>query len=105
MLPILVSRARPALFDHRNPDPLGELLHRCRKFQMLVIHHEPENAAARAAPEAMESLARWTHRKRRRLFLVKRAERLEGRAGALKREISANHLDDVVGSGDLLDGL
>ena len=70
---------------------------------MLVIHHETENASAGAAAEAVKSLALRTDGKRRRFFLMKRAERLEGRASALERKIRADHFDDVVRRCDLLD--
>ena len=105
MLPVLLSGARTALLDHRNANACRELLHRRGEFEMLVIHHEPKNASARAAAEAMECLPRRTHRERRRLLLMKRTDRLEGRAGALERKISPDHLHDVVRGRDLLDGL
>ena len=70
---------------------------------MLVIHHESKNAPARAAAEAVKSLPLRTDGKRRRFFLMKRAERLEGRAGALERKIRADHFDDVIRRRDLFD--
>ncbi len=72
---------------------------------MLILHHKAKNAAAGAAPEAVESLPLWTDVKRRRLFLVKRTKRLEIRARAFQWKIGADHLDDVVRRCDLLDVL
>ena len=51
----------------------------------------------------MKRLALRTNVKRWGLFLVERAQRLEIRAGAPQRKIRANHLDDIVRRGDLLD--
>ena len=72
---------------------------------MLILHHEAKNAAADAAPEAVESLPLRTNVKRGRLFLVKGAKRLEIRTRAFQWKIGADHLDDVVRRGDLLDVL
>ena len=70
---------------------------------MLVFHDEPENAAAGAAAETMKSLPARAHHERRRLFLMKRAERPEIRSRAFHGEIRADHFNDVVRSSDLLD--
>ena len=43
--------------------------------------------------------------KRRRLFLMKGAERLEVRTRAFEGKIRADHLDDVIRRGDLLNCL
>ena len=53
----------------------------------------------------MERLPARAHHEGRRFFLMKRAERLEIRPRALQREIRADHFDDVVRGGDLLDCL
>ena len=74
----IVLAARAAFFDHRNSRARSELAHRRGKIEMLVIHHETENASAGAAAEAVKSLALRTDGKRRRFFLMKRTERLEG---------------------------
>ena len=87
VLPIVFAALGTALFDHRNPRARRQFLHRRRKIEVLVIHHEAENAPARAAAEAMKRLPLRTDRERRRLLLVKRAERLEIRARALQRKI------------------
>ena len=72
---------------------------------MFILHHETKNAATDAAPETVESLPLWTDMKGRRLFVVKRTKRLEIRARAFQWKIGADHLDDVVRRGDLLDVL
>jgi len=72
---------------------------------MLVIHHEPKNAAAHPAAETVERLPLRTDMERRRFLLMKWAERPEIRARAFNREIRPDHVDDVVRGGDLLDGL
>ena len=71
---------------------------------MLVFHHEPENASPDAAAEAMKCLTLRIDVKRRRFLLMKGTKRLEICAGPFQRKIRADHLDDVVGGGDLLYG-
>jgi hypothetical protein len=72
---------------------------------MLVIHDEPENAPAHAAAETVKGLSVGVDVEGRRLLLVERAERSKARSGALKRKISPDHFNDIVGGGDLLNGL
>src|ERR1051325_11359733 len=60
VLSIFLERA--ARLNHRNPGPCSELAHCRRKINVLIIHHETEDAPARTAPEAMKSLAAWAHR-------------------------------------------
>ena len=69
---------------------------------MLIIHDEPENAAACAAAETMKSLPARAHHERWRLFLMKWTERLEICSCAFQREIGADYFDDIVCGGDLL---
>ena len=71
---------------------------------MLVFHHEPENAAPDAAAKAMKCLTLRIDVKRRRFLLMKGTKRLKICAGPFQRKIRADHLDDVVGGGDLLYG-
>jgi hypothetical protein len=71
---------------------------------MLVFHYEPENASTHPAAKAMKRLALRIDVKRRRFFLMKRAEGLEICAGPFQGEIGADHLDNVVGGRDLLYG-
>ena len=70
---------------------------------MLVFHDEPENAAAGAAAETLKSLPARADHEGRRLFLMKRAERLEIRSRAFHGEIRTDHFDNVIPSSDLLD--
>ncbi len=93
-----------AFLDDRNADPRRQFSHRRWKIEVLVFHHEPENAPADAAAEAMKCLALRIDVKRRRFFLMERTERLEIRAGPFQWKIRADHLDDVVTGGDLLYG-
>ena len=69
---------------------------------MLIIHDEPENAAACAAAEAMKGLSARAHCERRRFLLMKGAERLEICSCAFQRKIGADYFDDIVCGGDLL---
>ena len=101
----IVLNACSALFDHWNSRARRQFAHRGRKIDVLVIHHEAENASADAAAETVKRLPRRTDRERRRFFLMKRAERLEICARALERKVRADHLHDVVGGRDLLDCL
>ena len=101
MLSIFVHSA--TLFDYRDPDSRREFA-QCRwKIDVLVVHHKPEDAPARAAAEAMERLPAGANQERRGLLLVKRAERFEIRSRASERKIRTDHFDDVVRSRDLLD--
>ena len=72
---------------------------------MLVFHDEAENASTHATTEAMKRLALRTDVERWRLLLVKRAECFEVRARAFQRKIGTDHLDHIIGGGDLLDCL
>jgi hypothetical protein len=103
MLPIFV-RGR-AFLDDWNADARRQFSHGRWKIEMLVFHHEPENASADPAAKAMKRLALRIDMKRRRFFLMKRTERLEICAGPFQWKIRPDHLDDVVGGRDLLYGL
>ena len=71
---------------------------------MLIIHHEAENASPNAAAETVKRLPLRVYVERWGLFLVKGTERLKVHPSAPEREIPANHLDNVIGGCDLLDG-
>ena len=103
MLPISSSLQRSSTIA--NPDALRQLPHRRRKIDVLVIHDESKNAPAHAAAEAVKRLPLRLDRERWRLFLMKRTERLEIRAGALQRKIRSDHFHDVIRARDLLDCL
>ncbi len=92
------------LLDDRNSRALGESADGLGKIHMLVIHDEPENAAARAAAEAVEGLAGGIDVERGAFLAMERAEGDEACAGALEREIGADDINDVVGVRDALDG-
>ena len=98
---IFVCRA--TFFDDGDPRAHRELTHRCWKIDVLVFHYESENAAASAAPKTMKCLPTRAHHKRRCFLLMKRAERLKIRSGALQRKIRTDDVDDVVPGGDLFD--
>jgi len=100
MLPIIIP-ARPAFLDHWDARTRRQFLHRGGKIEMLVIHHEPENAAAGTAAETMKRLALLADVERGRFLLMEWAERLVTRTRALERKIRPDHLDDVVSGGDL----
>ena len=70
---------------------------------MLVIHHKTENTPPDPAAEAVKRLPLRADREGGRFFLMKRAERLEVRAGAFERKIRADHFDDVIRRRDLFD--
>src|ERR1700716_1057152 len=104
MLSIFVS-ACAALLDNGNINTRRQFAHRRRKIDVLVFHGEAENAPAHAAAETMKRLALGTDRERWRLLLMKWTERFEVCARALQGKVRPDHLDDVVGGGNLLDGL
>ena len=99
----VVLRARPALLDHWNPGPGREPAHGGGEIDVFVIHHEPENAPADPAAEAVKRLSHRVDVKRGRLLLVKRTEGAEIGPGPLEREIGADHFHDVIRSSDLFD--
>ena len=72
---------------------------------MLVFHYKTESAASDTAAEAMKGLPLRADVKRRRFLLMKWAKRLEIRSRSLERKIGPDDLHDIVGCGDLLDGL
>src|SRR3954462_6677182 len=98
---IFVCRA--TFFDYRDPSARRELAHSCWKIDMLVFHYEPENAASGTTAKTMKCLPSRTYQKGGCFLLMKRAERLEIRSGALQRKIRTDNIDDVVLSGDLFD--
>src|SRR5581483_9393305 len=97
-------RAR-ALLDDRNSHSCRELAHGGRKIDVLVLHHETEGTPPDPAAEAVKCLSLRVDMKGRRLFLVKRAKRLEIRSRSLQRKIGSDHLHDIIGGSDLLDCL
>jgi hypothetical protein len=103
-LPLFIARATPArLLDYRNASSRREFADSGGKIDMLVIHYKPEDAPACAAAETMKRLAARTHHERRRLFLMKGAERLEIRSCAFQGKIRTNYFHNIVRGGDLLD--
>ena len=101
MLPIFIRST--TFLDHRDTSARGELAHRRRKIDVLIIHHESEDAAARATTETMKCLPARAHYERRRFLLMKRAERLKIRSCTFEREIRADYFNDIVRACDLLD--
>ena len=94
--------ARPA-FGNDDARALREAPDCFGKRQVLHQHEKFENVAAVTAAEALENLPRRIDVKRRRLFLVKRRERLEFRARLFQRHIAAHHVNDVRRMAYLLD--
>src|SRR6266567_9155265 len=85
-----------ALFHNWDSDPRRQLVHRYGKIDMLVIHHEAENAAPRATAKTVKGLALRTDREGRRFFLMKWTERLKTCARPFQRKIRSDHFHDVV---------
>ena len=77
--------------------------HRLRKGDILDFLDKAEHIAGNSAAEAVKELAGSVDGKRRRLLLVKWAERLVVRACAFQRKIRADYFDDVIRRRDLLD--
>jgi hypothetical protein len=77
--------------------------HRLRKTGILDLAHKAEDVTRLPAPEAVVKLPSGMNRKRRRFFLMKRAQtRVVLRPSLAQANISADDLDDV---SLLLDGL
>lgn len=88
--------------DYGNPGARRQFPHGCWKIDVLIFHYESESAATGATAKTMKRLSTRAHHKRRRFLLMKRAKRLEIRAGAFQRKICADDFDDVVRGRDLL---
>ena len=93
LLPLL---GRP-LFRARNRDAafFRDGAHRLRKRDLVHLHHEFKNVAARAASEAVVNLLHRMHRKRRRLFGMKRTKPREILPGLFQAYVFAHHADNV----------
>ena len=102
-MPAVVVRAARFLNDG-NARPLGQTPHRADKIEMLVFHDEAKNRAPRAAAKTMIRLPLRVNMERGALLAVERTQRDPACARALERKVRADHLDDVVGFGDALDG-
>ena len=59
---------------HLHADLSGKLADSLRKRQVIDLHEKFEDVAADAAAEAVKDLLILRHRKRRRLFMMKRAQ-------------------------------
>ena len=79
MLSIFVARS--ALFDHGKANARSQFAHGRRKIDVLILHHEPKNASADAAPETVKRLPLRTDMEGWGFFLMKRTERFEICAG------------------------
>ena len=84
---------------------LGEHPRRRGKIHVLVLHHELEHVAARAAAEAVINLSLGVDVERGRLFLMERAKRLVRGTAALELEVCADDLDDVVRASDVFENV
>jgi hypothetical protein len=84
---------------------LSEFAHRTQEIRVLEFHHETEDRAACAAAKAFVHLPLRADGERRRALVVKRAQSLERRSRPLQAHVRANHLDDIIRRGDLLDDL
>ena len=88
----------------RNFRALGQPAHGVHEADVLVFLDEGEHVAALVAAEAVENLLVRIDVEARRLFLVKRAERGEVRAGLFQRQIRADDIHDVAGGADAFEG-
>src|SRR5207237_963024 len=105
-LSLCIVRSVPAgLLVRGDRSARGWVAHCSREINVLVIHHEPEDAPACAAAEAMKRLPGRAHHERRRFLLMKGAEGLKIRSRAFQWKIRTDHFDDIVRGGDLLDCL
>src|SRR5438045_7732704 len=93
------------LFDDRDAYAGGQLAYRRRKVDVLILHHEPEDAPADSAAKTVKCLPLRANGEGRCFFLMERTERFEIGAGTFQREVRANYLNNVVCRCDLLDCL
>src|SRR4051794_21579959 len=74
---------------------VGEVLDRLRERETVVLHHEGDDVATLAAPEAHVTAA-WTDVKGRRLLVVKGTQALEGpSAGGPEGDVLADDVREV----------
>ena len=104
VLTVLLSPGA-AFLHHGNADTRTQFAHGRGKIDVLVLHDKAEDRPADATAEAVKGLPLRVDVKGRRFFLMKRAERLEIGARSAQRKIGADHLGDIIRSGDLFDGL
>jgi hypothetical protein len=79
----------------RDREPGGQPLDGLHEAQSLVFLDELDDVAARCAAEAVVQLHVGTHRERRRLLGVERAQALVATADAFQRDVVADHGEDV----------
>ena len=89
------SAASPFLARDLEADGAGEVLHRLREVDVLVVHQEAEGIAAGAAAEAVVELLLGVHREGRRLLVVEGAAGAVVLAGLLQLHPAVDHVDDV----------
>src|SRR5207249_7481211 len=75
--------------------PRSEALQGLGKADPVALHHEIEDVASLAAPEALPRLAAGGDHERGRLLRVERAQPLVGLACLLEGNLFADQLDDV----------
>ncbi len=92
-----VAAAEFVLLRNGDAVTLGDHLQRVEEPDVLDLHNELKDVAAGAAAETLVKLMSAMDGKRRRFFVVKRAEADVARTGArlLQRKVLANRLDDV----------
>src|SRR5689334_4738174 len=84
---------------------IGHFFDRADKIELLVSHHEEKNGAAHSAAKTFKALALGIDREGGCLLVVKRAERFKNAGGAFEMHaVAFNHLDDVDGVLNLLNG-
>ena len=99
--PILANTARNASTNGNSARELTNCISNGNaQFSRVVVN----DASASATAETMKRLALRTDVKRRRLFLMERAERFEICAGPFQWKIGADDFDDVIRGRDLLNG-
>jgi len=79
MLSIFIAAG--TFFEDRNSNASGQFSDRRRKIDVFILHHEPKNASADAAPETVKRLPLRTDMEGWGFFLMKRTERFEICAG------------------------
>ena len=85
---LLLPRNRDPAFLRNDPNRLG-------KRAFLHLHHKFENVSAHAASKAVINLLRRMHRKRRRLFRVKRAQPGKILPALFQAHVFPHHANDV----------
>ncbi len=92
---LFVVGASAVLARHLDAGDRRERFDRRDEVEPIVFHQKRQRSAGRTAAEAVIELLLRIDAERRRLFVVKRAQRLKVATGFAQRHARIDHVDDV----------